>query len=245
MMNKWIAPVLAPVMILTQVGCGAPTEGASSTGNPDVVSAKQGSVRDGESIFRGVFFGQGPVASLFPETWEGRRAAPTGPLVNEAMVSALSAQIDRMTSEGRPKAAIQRLTTLRAQLQDGSFDAAALRASADYDAVLADAKFEQLVSAMKSADPTVFASFGAEVQSGDHVRVQAAFLRAQKSLRDAAESTDLIGEGAGADMRCAVLFVAVFVMFYFWVEVASPQTTGRSLAQDEHIDRLTTRLALN
>jgi hypothetical protein len=232
-------------MFLTQVGCGSPTESASSTGNPDVVSAKQGSVRDGESIFRGVFFGQGPVASLFPETWEGRKAALAGPLVNEALIGALSAQIDRMTSERGPTAVIQRLTTLRAQLQDGTLDAAALRASADYDTVLAEAKFERLMSAMKSADPTLFASFGAEMQSGDHARVQAAFLRAQKSLRDAAESTDLIGEGSAADMRCAVLYFAIFLMVVVWVAVVSPGATGRSLEQDEYIDRLAVRLARN
>jgi SdpC family antimicrobial peptide len=44
-------------------------------GNPATQAAQQpaGSKYDGEAIFRGLYFGQGPVADLFPELWKQQR----------------------------------------------------------------------------------------------------------------------------------------------------------------------------
>lgn len=107
---------------------------------PNLSYAQKAQVYTGEQLFKGLYLGQGPVADLFPEVWEG---------AEEYREHAIPAE----------------------DMQE------VMLALSDY----ADTMIEDIAA----ANPGFFSSFAVEIQSGDHLRIEAAVLDGAYKLVEA------------------------------------------------------------
>jgi cannibalism toxin, SdpC family len=126
----------------------------------------------GETVFRGLFFGTGPIAKKFPEIWED----PMLLHYNEAL-------------NNKPEL-VRKLNELR----------------------------NKLVKRIAKKDPDFFQRFGEDIQSGDHLIVQAAVEDASTRLVEAMSAElgfDVTNPEAiptnSADSKCVFVIVGVVV----------------------------------
>jgi len=131
-----LATCMSAVMITTATGCSAPLSSSSPApdpgGNPTSLYAL-----DGETLFTGIFFGQGDVALAFPEIWnrnefaQARKLTPSQRASVDELTRALGAAhpgfFDRFATE------IQSGDHLRARavLVEGAADVASLLTGTD------------------------------------------------------------------------------------------------------------------
>jgi len=92
------------VVALVLLGEGSPGYAASTSGAPTGVPSQAAAVRyDGETIFRGLAFGQGPVARLFPELAATPPLSAEGTQVVDAIIAEMrgidSTFFDRFAAE--------------------------------------------------------------------------------------------------------------------------------------------------
>ena len=158
----------------------------------------------GQTVFRGVFLGDGPVAKLFPEIWES-----TG----------IAAYMQRAAQEKSPEA-------------------------------IAAGK-QQIIDILQKQDPTFFARFGAEMQSGDRIRIQQALAEAGTRLKQ--ELKNQVGAAPAVrppeNIVVVYLYIAVAVVAAVALAIAEviaiPDTTGTmssSLQSDVYVDLIAQRL---
>ena len=156
-------------LILTITLLGSPIVGKGQGAPPSFT---------GEQIFRGVLFGEDPVAHLFPEVWSSEQVS-------------------------------EQLNTKE-------------------KVVAWDAVKEQVVTHVKATDPTFMDEFGVEMQSGEHLRIEAALKEASQKITTAMQSLGAMNSDGSlsteyqGDMACSVAVVcvaAVAVAVWKWVAV--------------------------
>jgi hypothetical protein len=162
--------------------CGAPsgggtvdTEGAGGA----TKSAAAPASYDGQTIFRAVFFNQGEAAASVKEMWADRPALSAGRSVEEVS-TLLEHAADEMGGQSYSEASIKMIRSHAEALRDGTATLGHLQ-SADNLAAVADA----LVAHIGQRHSEFFGSFGAEMQSGDPLRVKSALSGAGKTILEA------------------------------------------------------------
>jgi SdpC family antimicrobial peptide len=248
--TRAVAALLSGVMLLTTtVGCG------TGAGVGTTQEAEQHQAYDGQTAFRGVFFGEGPAAERLPELWgegaaRGFRNASAVPAAE--LATQLEAGIKAMKAEGWSDAQLagaqQALDTLRSggTLPDQTADAAATR--------------EIIIARLAQRDPTFFQRFATEIQSGDHLRVQRIMLETRTLTSEILRA--MSGEEAGDRQRGVenrgvssasvwkwgpvfVAVVAVVAAVAFLLVGVEPAADDSRLSNDELIDHLTNGLAVD
>ncbi|WP_246356685.1 sporulation delaying protein family toxin [Pyxidicoccus fallax] len=157
MKSKWagrsaVSLMLSGLMLVGGPGCGGGM-------GPDDSRQAARVAYDGETVFRGVLFGLGPVGSALPEIWEEPHAASV--------------------------------------LRNPDRSAAA--------AALAD----KIVARIQQQDPSFFGRFGADIQSGDHLRVSSALKEAGDVTLAAAAAEQGTTVQALRDKKAAAIDVCV------------------------------------
>ncbi|RYE57317.1 MAG: hypothetical protein EOP18_02930 [Rhizobiaceae bacterium] len=210
MKNKYIAlPLIISLTTMNLMGCASGKDSASITRESDAVHK-----RDGEDIYRGVFFGTGKVGAELSSVWHGKTLAEYMASVDSSTLSAGEASMRRA---GVPEQRVASVHELAERTASGQFQ----HAAEAYD-------FEAIILAIKSDEPGFFDSFGTELQSGDPVRVSAAFdtgLHAfQKHfLRARASGAEDAGADAGSISRlqCNTCWVDHVVAAYAYAVAAA------------------------
>jgi len=247
--------VLAACVAGTQTGCGAAPDGTSS----EATGAEAAPLYDGATIFRGLFFGAGPVAKYLPEVWES-------PFVIEARADAVRAS--------SAQSAAARLERTSADLAAAGEVAHAAQAAViakqlrglPPDHLLAPAQpadlqraQDEMIAFIQSTDPTFLDRFGHTMQSGDRVAI-AQILSEGSAFLSKATATDpsftapgqggnglFLGPVAVYAVAVAVIAVAVAATYvYYWFGIpADGLVNGSGLQRDVIVDRLADRLSVS
>jgi hypothetical protein len=212
--KQFTAALLIPALLLLQLSACGSTSGQSGEENaPGAiadtnVSTGAGGVYDGETIFKGAFFGMGPVAQLVPEIWNNRdlsllKAQLSSPEV-AAKAQAVAARIEELSrvlrAQGSDEATATKVHKIAGDLSAAARspdELAKLLDKAASDVRLGNVSAATAVAVnramaeMKVKDATFFQRFAAEIQSGERIRVSRALQNAGKEfsrvmLRDSA-----------------------------------------------------------
>jgi hypothetical protein len=192
-------PLLLPAFISMSIGCGSPgthpsagQTGTSSSAGPAATQVQ--TIYDGESLFRGIFFGTGEVAQKLPEIWQSQEQAKLAVLTPEQTAARLEAGGTQLRALGYPEQA-ERLALLASQVRNGALSPRDIARVADSKFSVGDraapeaaATYDNVVAYIKSLDSGFFHRFAAEIQSGNQLRVANAIREASKLL---VESTNL------------------------------------------------------
>ena len=220
-----IAAVLSSTMFLTATGCSS----GPTASDPPLSKAPPYS---GVDTFKGIFFREGPAAEAVAPLWTAK--AQETPQSTKQQIAQLEHAIAQMKQEGWSEALISKaqaaLDTLRAggQLQEASVDEVTVAR-------------DLLVARIAETDPTFFDRFGGDMQSGDHLRVEAAMAEASAQLRAALNT---LGDAHSSYQLANKCIVIVIFILWFWVipPIVRGDTSGR-LSHAETIDLLTRSLA--
>lgn len=231
---------LAGALTLSQIACGsAPNDG--SVEDTSAASSAAPSTYDGETIFRAVFFGTGPAATLLPEVWGTHaKGGPAPASVNkQAAIDSLRSASASFAHQGNSQAA--------ADLTKAANDVAATRGatpaptmSAADHATLQDA----VVAAIRASNPAYFEKFAAEMHSHSHPRVQRALEQAAAEVIHFTANPSENGMKVSVVVwyQVAIVVFAVAVLLVF-IEIKNPGGSGKSLENDTIVNNLTLRLA--
>ena len=192
-------PLLLPAFTSLSIGCGsAGTNGSTDRTRTDPSAEQPGTgaqtLYDGESLFRGIFFGTGEVAEKLPEIWRSQEQAKLAVLTPEQTAARLEAGGSQLRALGYAEQA-DRLGLLASQVRNGALSPKDIARVADGKFSVADrtapeavATYDSAVASIKGLDSGFFNRFAAEIQSGNQVRVANAIREASKLLL---ESTNL------------------------------------------------------
>lgn len=250
-MHSLLVPVLLPAMILSQVGCSGAAPGSDDGQSASDTSSTTATTRyDGQALFRGIFFGSGEVGQKFPEVWGSVRQGPTDITMSQEQIeTALSGQIDRLTSTGNAQAVAQ-LSAIRDQVRSGTLGTQTTN-SIDFSSMASDAKIGTLLDAISASDPTFFDTFAADIQSGDHVRIDAALDRSATKLLSLSGGVDnggaskITGECAFIAVVVAIEAVAAIAIWVATKQAPKQQVANADdLGHDQFVDAIAHRLAL-
>jgi len=227
--------------LIASWGCSSPANSDSTTTAP--APAPLPAARDGASLFRGVFFGEGDAARQLPELWGDHAVQQRAALTKspELMAQQLQSAIARMKAAGWSDDVIGRAQDALDVLQSGqplpamSVDVSTIR--------------DLIVARLAESDPTFLERFGADMQSGDRLRVERALTEAQDRMRNVAETVGMSGS-AGTEsivwyygpVLVAVAAVAVAAVVVVVVAMPAPDETSGRLAHDELVNSLALRL---
>jgi SdpC family antimicrobial peptide len=167
------------------LGCSAaPTEDDTVQAGDEALSY------DGETLFRGIFFGTGAAATKLPELWSNSAAASLVTKALQTSPTSAAAQLRAYASiartEGSSTATVTTLTKAadllaRTKLSSADF---ANRLGDARSKLLADRAAATVIAKIREKKPTFFKDFGNAIQSGDRVRIQAAVKTARVALLD-------------------------------------------------------------
>jgi SdpC family antimicrobial peptide len=234
-----LAACMSASMLLSAVGCG-------STATPvDQSAGTQKQAYSGVDIFRGVYFGDGPVAQLLPEMWgpEAARAVEAQRSPQQLMAQ-LEYSITRMKAEGWSDAIVSKAQTTLDSLRNGG-------QVPEVSAEQANTAKQFVLARLAESDPTFLDRFGADLQSGDQVRIDAAMTDASARLK---ATLNTLGEtGTKSVDKRGVWFVgavvvavaAVAVVVIALVDMSSdpdPSSAGSRLRHAELINHLAVSL---
>ena len=207
----------------------------------------------GEQLFRGIYFGEGPVATQLPQFAERRRKAELDLNDKAAMAIRLrqvSAEI-RATGGGDKLAAhfdalAKQADTSKLFLEDSSKVTAAAHVAS---------RQEQTMRSIRARDPLYFERFAQDVQSGDHLKVEQAYTDGRK-LIDTITTEDLNDVFGGEGTKVAApwlqweVAVASYVVIIFFVVISQIDVTPvvgnpkTRLALEMTVNDIATRLAV-
>lgn len=167
---KIFQSIISTILIISIVFLGSPLL--------SFAQSQSSSKFTGEEVFRGILFGEDPVAKLFPEIWASDEVA------------------EQLDTKEKVKAW--------------------------------EALKEEVITHIKTNDPTFMDRFGVEMQSGEHLRIQNAMSEASEKITTALKALGAMtpdGEfsttyqGAMACSAVVVCVVAVAVAAWKWVAV--------------------------
>lgn len=239
---------LASVLTLTACSSGNPSNEHESSTDEALVRAAPAS---GVDVFNGVFFGTGPVGGKL-STWTPEARAQASAKPPAAQIPKLESAIAQMKAANWSPDAIataeEALATLR---KSGGLP----QGDAKVRALQQDFILKQIVA----RDPKFLDRFGTEMQSGDPVRVDAAFkegitlLRSVVSAPAAGLNVNVVPpnywhpqhEGTSSDgslaVAVAVAVAIAWVIVVFWFIGVQAESTTR-LGHDQLIVKLTDEL---
>jgi hypothetical protein len=238
-----ISKSLRSIVVVGMAGIAVSATACSGTADPGPSTTEgRASARfDGETLFRGIFFGKGPVAERLPEYWGAEAVAQRAKITNSPEVAAqkLEAAIAQMKSEGWAPAIISQAEQTLSDIRSGQ---------PIPEAELSDtALVQELVMArIAESDPTFFSRFAGDMQSGSHVRVGLAIDEASARFRDgmnrvfASDSHAKIPVVGPVVVAVALAVVAVAVLVVFVED--QPSSSHSRLQHDVAVDTLTVRL---
>jgi SdpC family antimicrobial peptide len=229
-----VAVGLLAGLVMSQSGCGA-ADGSDPTGTAtggaalSTAAAPTHAPYDGETILKGIFLGQGPVAKLLPEVWdnpevlemrdEARRMTPA------QMADRFEASAGLLRSGGDAEHADQ-LVGMAGRLRAGTVNPDDVtRAMPELDEA---AGVQALLDSVREADPQFFTRFAADMQSGDHLRLEGAMVAAADMLmRSSPIEVGTPGKERGKDCFYPVVGVAVAVGYVaVWAVAAVAQVAA-------------------
>lgn len=200
--------------------CNAiPTSGASS-----ITARLERTNYDGQTLLRGLFFGIGPVAELFPEIWDSPRVRQLRE-ANQLSPELLSKNVDAMIgklNEEQPKFWVSFADNVqsgdRVRIEKAILDAANLISAVVSVNVTTDGlPCNVVVTDPSVSKPTVVAV-------------------------DAAAAAAAVVTIAAAAAAVAVTIVAVVVIFFFFLGASGDDDKNSTLRRDWSIDLIATRL---
>ncbi|NMO15878.1 hypothetical protein HPC49_26905 [Pyxidicoccus fallax] len=141
---------------------------------PQVNRARQTDA-SGRDLFRGLFFGRGPVAQALPEIWndcDSGGPAPETHMSSDDIAERIQKETERLASEGLSREMTERFFSFAEQLKEQQRSAeemnAALKEDMDSTARRAtDEELSKLMDVIESRDPEFFERFRQEITSGD------------------------------------------------------------------------------
>jgi hypothetical protein len=214
--KQLIAGLLIPTLLALQLSaCGSPSDQAgrhSSAGEtPDEIDSNGGvALFDGETVFKGAFFGMGPVAELIPEIWTNRDlnfikaqlSSPGAAAKAQEAAAAVEEVARELRAHGYGDATAQKARKIADDvltLAQSPDELAKLldRAAADvrHGSVSAAAAVavNRTMDQIKARDSQFFERFGTEVQSGNHLRISRALQMAGKEFARATLADPVVG----------------------------------------------------
>jgi hypothetical protein len=219
----------AMASLLTLTACGsAPSSEASSD-----EAATRAAPASGVDVFKGVLLGSGPVAAKL-SIWSPEARAQAATLPASVQIAKLESAIPKMKAAGWSEGAIARAEKALQQLRQGG-------AMPQIDETTRAEQEDFVVAQLAKTDPTFFQRFGVEMQSGDPVRVEAAFKEARTLLQAMAPNTAL-SSAKGGDGDSGPLVVYIFIavaIFAFWGFTGEADTR---LANDKVVLQLSEQL---
>ena len=244
--GSWtLSLVLVAAVITGPLGCdqAAPEEPAGGPAGK----------KDGETLFRSIYFGVGPVAGQLPEMQARQQK-----LLAQPIDKAEAAQkFDRLASELEAKGSSARVADhfrrLATRLRSGK-DILPRGNDVEAAAVLAD-QMTRYTARLKQADATFFSRFEAKIQSGDHLKVKEALNEGRQLLWQAMQ-VDIAEYSPGTENGAAWLAYESVVAFYVaaifvvvvtqidatpLLEVQSPQS---ALELDMTVDEIVRQLSV-
>lgn len=157
----------------------------------------------GEELFAGFFLNTGPVAGSIQSLQSERGQAMIEEMSDSEWAKVVTIGAEALRTHGLTKIAEELETTPREQLL----------ANSNGDQM--DGLSEILLALISAEEPDFFASFAADITSGDHYRVAAAMGKGSELLLDALAGLKL-GESTTDQGFC----VAVFALYVVFVHVA-------------------------
>jgi SdpC family antimicrobial peptide len=153
---------------------------------------------DGETLFRGIFFGTGPVAKAMPELWgTGGKLHPLLAERSKDPAAKVLARVQAGSTWLRKNGGVSQadeLDKVLKQLKDTQGHWPVTTATAAHK--------DSLVSFIKQRDPTFFPRFATESQSGNAARLDATLLEGGKLVIDSLPKSGTIIRpvtGAGSE----------------------------------------------
>ena len=225
------------------LGCSG-TDGAADPAPLEEVGATSdalsASYYDGEALYRGLFFRSGAVAKALPELWTliGQQPVPSKDVALERLRAAATA----LEAAGKPSLA--RATKTLAEV-NAKLPTTSLQMNTPPE--LADV----LISSIKAANPTFFARFAKEVQSGSVLRVEKIMLEASQLSADAVATFVNGSPGALSAQHTPYWYTSapfllwnVGVYYYSFVVLVNPmlKTSEGTLLHNQLIKLLADRL---
>jgi SdpC family antimicrobial peptide len=234
--------LLAVSALVAAAGCSG--SGPADPNGQQAPTAEVGHV-DGLTVYRGVFFGEGPIADRLPETWGAEARAQRTAMTEspERAAETLQGAIARMKADNWSPALIAQAEQSLAELRSG---APVPQAQLGQESTVKDL----VVARIAEDDPTFFGRYAADMQSGNHVRVDNAMQEATGKTKEALKI--IVGSGGinAVDSKLpvwgpvvvavAVAIAAVAVLVVF-IEDPTEQS-GSRLGHAVAIDNLTNHL---
>jgi hypothetical protein len=244
--------VLAACVAGAQTGCGSAPDGTSS----EATGAEAAPLYDGETIFRGLFFGAGPVAQYLPEVWEN-------PFVIEARADALRASSAQSAAAKLERTSADLAAAGEMAHATQAADIAKQLRGLPPDHLLAAAQpadiqraQDEMIAFIQSTDPTFLGRFGHTLQSGDRIAIAQILSEGIAFFSKATTSgPSLTAPGQGGHglfvgpvavivIAVAVTVVAVTYGWYWFGIPADGLVNGSGLQRDVMVDRLADRLSV-
>jgi hypothetical protein len=178
MMNRaFFVPVLVGQLAFGTVACSGANDVSDPTSESSASTHAQ--AYDGQTIFRAVFFNQGAAADKAAAMWVDRPEVAAGKS-SEEVATLLDRAADEMASQSYSDASVKMVRDHAESLRSGATTPADLKSKGAIGAV-ADA----IVAHIEKSNPSMFASFQEEMQSGDPLRVKATLSSAAKTFLEA------------------------------------------------------------
>jgi hypothetical protein len=200
----------------------------------------------GVDVFRGVFFGDGPVRSRLPELWNNPLFFRGTTLTQAQVAAELRTDQTALASAGESELAAIVGETATFLENNPGLDPT--------PTVGVDSTFQtDIISQINILDPTFFSRFAAEMQSVDHLRVRASLIEGGALYLEAWKNVTGLGLG-GSDPRLAhvlalagfialvVAIAAVIATVAFIMDSHSVHPGADLLPFDQVVDLLTIRL---
>jgi len=237
--GRWIGPAIVSSLMVGPVGCS----GGPSASGPDESTAKATATakHDGETLFRGVMFAQGPAASLAGVPANAKIESGDPRLSIGNVLATLDDRVATLERAGNDAAA-RALADVRARIANGEVSEKDIRDAVrrvDASALGSDLA-SSVVARIRATDPSYFDRFAEALYSGDHVVVDRAVQDAAAKIIEAG------GESPQAPGVLAVVIVLVaFVAWALFVPHTMPSgVEDVGLRHDEAVDRLVKRLSI-
>jgi SdpC family antimicrobial peptide len=249
MIRSFVRTAVIPVLVFQLCAVTGCSGAGTTDGNQDhATSATQSAGYDGHTLFRAVFFNQGPAAAAIADVWASRPEL-TASRTPDELATLLEAAADHIDTAGLSAASSAQLRTRAKALRDGTAPASDLRSPTEINNT-ADA----LIARLAETNPEFFAEFEGAVQSGDPVRARDALNKGGNLLVNA--YGDLVTHGKGGDtanpdFSCSLCWVDHGVALYAYVVAAAfavvaaavviedPKIKAHTFEGDEFVGRVT------
>jgi len=232
----------AMASIFTLTACGtAPSSGSSTE---EAVTRTEEALTlaapaTGVDVFKGIVFGSGPVAPKL-SMWSSQSRAKAQ-LPTSVQIAKLESAIPKMRADGWSDEAIAHSEKTLNLLRLGG-------ALPQVDAATRAKQEDFVVAQLAKVDPTFFQRFGAKMQSGNPLEVEAAYKEARTLLQSMAPKAYFAntqrnsdGEGDG-DTGPLAVYIVVAVVIFLVFGFSLPNEAETRLGSDQLVGKLTDEL---